>query len=226
MAFWIPKYMMGRLAWERQISLVSGVDPVSIQAAAIARKGLLNEVNFTFGVITSSPGSSRPSSAGGLGDKLRKRYGGAYLLTSGYAILLAFPCTLAMLKWPLTTTRTPFGPRGWPVFRGVFFSSSIRGRRIRRWPMYDLRSSAHGVCDEHFHFARARRRDSPPLIGWVMRETTWDRAFTLVSLMMILASTLWFIGARYLASDEQAAEKAQAELENGETTAPAEGDKA
>jgi MFS transporter, Spinster family, sphingosine-1-phosphate transporter len=46
---------------------------------------------------------------------------------------------------------------------------------------------------------------SPPLIGWIARHTSWDLAFGLVSLMMILASVLWLIGARYLAQDEEAA---------------------
>ena len=45
---------------------------------------------------------------------------------------------------------------------------------------------------------------SPPLVGWVTEKTTWDTAFMLVSLMMVLASVLWLIGSRYLAHDEDA----------------------
>ena len=51
---------------------------------------------------------------------------------------------------------------------------------------------------------------SPPLIGWVKKVSTWNTAFGLVSLMMILASALWFIGARYLAADTEAMEKIEA----------------
>jgi cyanate permease len=51
---------------------------------------------------------------------------------------------------------------------------------------------------------------SPPLIGWVKNHTSWDTAFTLVSLMMVLASALWFIAARYLGKDTAAVEQIEA----------------
>ena len=38
-------------------------------------------------------------------------------------------------------------------------------------------------------------------------HTNWDTAFTLVSLMMVLASALWFIAARYLGKDTAAVEQ-------------------
>jgi cyanate permease len=60
---------------------------------------------------------------------------------------------------------------------------------------------------------------SPPLIGWVKTHTSWDTAFTLVSLMMVLASALWFMAARYLGRDTEAVEKIEAERDAEEAKA-------
>jgi hypothetical protein len=49
------------------------------------------------------------------------------------------------------------------------------------------------------------------LIGWLKDKTSWNTAFVLVSLMMMLASALWFIGARYLDKDTEAVTRLEAE---------------
>jgi fucose permease len=49
---------------------------------------------------------------------------------------------------------------------------------------------------------------SPPLIGWIAQETkSMNMAFGLVSVMMVVASVFWLLGARYLGRDTEAAEK-------------------
>ena len=77
-------------------------------------KSLLADVTTTFGIIVVIAGIVSTFIGGWVCDKLRPRMRGAYLFVSGLAILVAFPCTLAML-W------TPF-PYAWAtVFGSVFF---------------------------------------------------------------------------------------------------------
>jgi dipeptide/tripeptide permease len=42
---------------------------------------------------------------------------------------------------------------------------------------------------------------SPPLLGKIARQFSWDTAFALVAAMMALAGLLWLWGCRYLSSD-------------------------
>ena len=61
--------------------------------------------------------------------------------------------------------------------------------------------------------------DVATVIGLVKDKTSWDTAFNLVSLMMVLASALWFIAARYLGKDTEAVEKIESERDAAETQA-------
>ena len=131
----------------------------------------------------------------------RPRFAGAYFTVSGVAILLAFPCTLAMLKLPF--------PYAWiAVFGAVFFlffNTGPANTALANVTSPAMRATAFAINIFLIHaFGDAL---SPPLIGWVKSHTNWDTAFTLVSLMMVLASALWFIAARYLGADTAAVEQ-------------------
>jgi len=200
-SFWIPKYMTLRLA-EQQ-----GLQPLGVLAPITAMdqsNKLLTEVNTTFGIIVVIAGIVSTLSGSWLADKLRPRFRGAYFLVSAVAILIAFPCTLAMMRLPF--------PYAWfAVFGAVFFlffNTGPANTALANVTSPNMRATAFAMNIFLIHeFGDAL---SPPLIGWVKRHTSWNTAFLLVSLMMVLASALWFIAARYLGSDTEAVEKIEA----------------
>jgi hypothetical protein len=49
---------------------------------------------------------------------------------------------------------------------------------------------------------------APPLIGFVADRTNMDVAFLVVTATMFIAGVLWLCGAKFLAADTAAAEKA------------------
>ena len=209
-AFWIPKYMTQRIAQDQ------GLPPLTV-LGDLGTFGQFNkilaEVNTTFGIIVVIAGILSTLAGSWLGDKLRPRFSGAYFSVSGVAILLAFPCTLAMLKLPF--------PYAWfAVFGAVFFlffNTGPANTALANVTSPAMRATAFAINIFLIHaFGDAM---SPPLIGWVKSHTNWDTAFSLVSLTMVLASALWFIAARYLGADTAAIEKIESEREAEEAKA-------
>ena len=209
-SFWIPKYMTQRLALQSGLQMRAALGDVTSLDQATK---LLTEVNTTFGAIVVVAGILSTFAGGWLGDKLRVRFRGAYFLVSGLAILLAFPCTLAMLWLPF--------PYAWfAVFGAVFFlffNTGPANTALANVTSSRMRATAFALNIFLIHaFGDAI---SPPLVGWVKSNSSWDTAFGLVSLTMVLASVLWFIGARYLPADTEAMEKLEATRDAEEATA-------
>lgn len=203
-SFWIPKYMTLRLAEQQGLPTLTALGQV---AALDQFNKLLTEVNTTFGIIVVIAGLLSTFIGGWLGDKLRPRFSGAYFLISGFAILLAFPCTLAMLWLPF--------PFAWyAVFGAVFFlffNTGPANTALANVTAPNMRATAFAMNIFFLHaFGDAI---SPPLIGAIKDRTSWDTAFILVSLTMVLASALWFIGARYLGADTEAVTRLEAQQE-------------
>ena len=200
-SFWIPKYMTLRVADQYGLTALAALGNIG---ALEQIKKLLTEVNTTFGIIVVIAGILSTFAGGWLGDRLRPRFPGAYFFLSGTAILFAFPCTLAMLKLPF--------PYAWfAVFGAVFFlffNTGPANTALANVTDPNMRATAFAMNIFLIHaFGDAV---SPPLIGWVKTHTSWDTAFVLVSLMMVLASALWFIGARYLGADTDAITRLEA----------------
>ena len=209
-AFWIPKYMSQRLAEQSGLSVLGALG--NLGAMGQFNK-ILSEVNTTFGIIVVIAGILSTLAGTWLGEKLRPRFSGAYFTVSGIAIVLAFPCTLAMLHLPF--------PYAWfAVFGAVFFlffNTGPANTALANVTSPAMRATAFAINIFFIHaFGDAI---SPPLIGWVKGKTSWDTAFTLVSLMMVLASALWFIAARYLGADTAAVEKIESARDSEEAKA-------
>lgn len=202
-SFWIPKYMQQRLAIHEGLGPLLAVEHATHVESPMMREHLtklLTDANTIFGVIVVISGIIATFTGGWLADKLRPRWRGAYFALSGIAMLLAFPCTLAMIWLPF--------PYAWiAVFFAVFFlffNTGPANTALANVTSSKFRATAFAL--NIFLIHALGDAISPPLIGWVKRVTNWDTAFVLVSLMMILASVLWFIAARHLGRDEDAAE--------------------
>ena len=191
-SFWIPKFMSGRVALSR------GLDPEQLDGAVRAQ--ILGEVNTTFGIIVVVAGIASTLLGSFIAEKLSKRHSGAYFLTSGGAILFAFPATLAMLHLSF--------PWAWvAVFCAVFFLFFNTGpANTALANVTSTRVRATGFALNIFAIHAFGDAISPLLVGWIKAETgSWNVAFGLVSVMMVLASGFWLIGARYLGRDTAAA---------------------
>ena len=189
-SFWIPSY----------IYEVRGAE--FMPPPLVPDEKLLSEINTTFGIIAVVGGLLGTVLGGWLGDKLRQRFGGAYFLVSGIAILCAFPATVMML-------RTPF-PMAWGfVFLAVFFlffNTGPANTALANVTSSTVRSTAFAL--NIFVIHALGDAISPPLIGWIAGKTSMNTAFYVVSLVMIVASVFWLIGIRYLARDTKAASAA------------------
>lgn len=183
-SFWLPRYLY------------------KFRAADFGGDPSLSRLTFTFGAITAIAGLLATLFGGWAGDWLRRYFRSAYFLVSGLGILLAFPATLAMLY-------TPF-PWAWGcIFIAVFFlffNSGPANAALANTTPAHVRSTAFALNILIIHaFGDAI---SPSLIGWIAGHTNMNVAFQLVSGTMILASTFWLIGARYLWRDTESVERA------------------
>ena len=117
-------------------------------------------------------------------------------------MLLAFPFTLLML-------RTPF-PFAWVfVFLAIFFlffNTGPANAALANVTPPATRATAFALNILMIH--ALGDAISPPLIGWIAGQTNMNTAFLTVSAMMVVASTLWLLGARYLGRDTAAIEAA------------------
>jgi MFS family permease len=202
-SFWIPKYMLDRIMVDRGLKPLHTIEQVLAKPPSDFMKlqidRILGEVNFTFGIIVVTAGFISTILGGWLGDKLRKRWHGSYFAISGVAIALAFPCTLGMIWLPF--------PYVWfAVFGAVFFlffNTGPANTALANVTTSPMRATAFAL--NIFLVHALGDAISPPLIGWIATQSSWSVAFVSVSLMMVVASVLWLIGARYLARDEAAA---------------------
>jgi len=213
-AFWIPKYMSQRIVEQQALGPFIALGNLDAMKQST---DILAEVNTTFGIIVVIAGIVSTLIGSWVGDRLRPRFSGAYFTVSGLSMLLAFPCTLAMLNLPF--------PYAWiAVFGAVFFlffNTGPANTALANVTSPAMRATAFAVNIFLIHaFGDAL---SPPLIGWVKGRTSWNTAFGLVSLMMLLASALWFIAARYLGRDTQAIEQIEAQRDALEAAQGAQG---
>jgi MFS family permease len=181
-AFWLPRYLY------------------EDRAADFGGAPSLGQINLIFGGIMVVAGLFATLLGGWAGDKLRARYPSAYFLVSGTGMLLAFPCTVLML-------RTPF-PGAWVlVFLAIFFlffNTGPANAALANVTPPATRATAFALNILVIH--ALGDAISPPLIGAIAGKSDMNTAFLAVSATMILASVLWFSGARFLGRDTAAVE--------------------
>jgi len=161
----------------------------------------LAHVNLVFGGITAVAGLVATIFGGWLGDRLARRFSGAYFYVSAGGMLLAFPSTLAMLYAPF--------PQAWvfcffAVFF-LFFNIGPANTAIANVTKPAVRATAFAVIIFVIHaFGDAI---SPPLIGAIADRWNLKTGFIVVSLMMLVAGALWLAGAKFLRSDADEASR-------------------
>src|SRR5207253_6802140 len=138
-----------------------------------------------FGAITVVAGLLATLAGGWAGDALRPRFGGAYFLVSGVAMLVGFPMILLML-W------TPF-PLAWVwVFAAVFclfFNTGPTNTILANVTHPSVRASGFALNILVIH--ALGDAISPPVMGWVRDHYNWETSFVVVSLLMLVGGVLW-----------------------------------
>lgn len=205
--FRIPSYVLNTAAMTAMTFAIGGISfwlpryLFTDRAADFGGAPSLARINMIFGAVTVGAGLSATLLGGWCGDWVRRTRASAYFLVSGFAMLLAFPATVLML-------RTPF-PAAWVlVFLAeffLFFNTGPANAALANVAPPAVRSTAFALNILLIH--ALGDAISPPLIGWIAGQTSMNAAFLLVSAMMVLASVFWLIGTRYLGRDTAAAEE-------------------
>lgn len=172
------------------------------------KAGELDRVNAIFGAITVVAGLGATLLGGWVGDRLTRRWSGAYFLVSGVGMLVGFPLFLGMLYAPF--------PMAWVfAFLAVFcmfFNTGPTNTIIANVTPAPLRATAYAFSIFMIHtFGDAI---SPPIIGAIADATKtqarpegdFNRAFLLVGLAIVLGGMAWLLGAAFLKQDTKAAE--------------------
>jgi MFS family permease len=157
------------------------------------------QVGTWFPAVLVVGGLAATLTGGWLGDRLRRRFGGAYFLVSGAGMLLACPFLLLML-------RTPF-PACWAVlFLAIFFlffNTGPSNTALANVVHPTVRATAFALNIFLIHLLGDAPASSA--LGWVSDHYGWPATFTAVAAVMALAGVLWLAGAPHLAADTDAA---------------------
>jgi MFS family permease len=157
-----------------------------------------------FGLITVVAGLISTLLGGWIGDKLRPRSGGAYFLVSGAGMLVACPLFITALYMPF--------PQSWgAMFIAIFFlflNTGPSNTALANVSLPDVRATAFAVNILVIHALGDVQAFW--LIGYVAGHTNMHVAFLFVSGIILASGIVWLLGAKYLAGDTAAVERATA----------------
>ena len=163
------------------------------------RPGAPAASTLIFGLITVAAGMSGTLLGGLLGDRLRVRFPGAYLLVSAAAMFAGFPLSLGALEAPF--------PWIWVlIFLTVFclfFNTGPTNTVLANVTPPSKRAAAFALSILITH--ALGDVISPVVIGLLSdRFQDLGTAFVLVALMFLVAGALWLAGAPHLQPDMDA----------------------
>jgi MFS transporter, Spinster family, sphingosine-1-phosphate transporter len=190
LAFFMPRYAVTRIKDE--------MGTIAPERLAEVTGKLLEEVNYTFGIIVVVSGLGATILGGYVGDKLKARFSGAYFLVSGMAMTLGFPFILAALWAPFT----PF-PWAWIcIFLAcfcLFFNTGPTNTILANVTHPSIRASAFALNILIIH--ALGDAISPLIIGVINDYTSMTVGFLTVSFMFLVAAAAWFLGVKHLKRD-------------------------
>ena len=193
-----PSYVLNTLGMTALTFAIGGVAywmPAYIHVSR-GQPGL-DRVNQIFGAITVVSGISATYLGGLAGDRLTRRWPGAYFLVSGLAMLLAFPCFQLVLS-------TPF-PWCWGLIFltefFLFFNTGPTNTILANVTHPAIRSTAFAINILIIHLLGDAL--SPPLIGMLADQRGGDMnfGFSAVSAAILVGAFVWLWATRYLQRD-------------------------
>lgn len=161
--------------------------------------GLIDPVMF-FGILTAGLGLVATLVGGLAGDALRGRFTGSYFVVSGTAMVVGFPMLLLMVALPFPLAWVPMAAFVFCLFFNTGPTNTILANVVH--PHLRSRGFALNILIIHL-FGDAV---SPAIMGRIIGSgNRYDRAFQLVSIMVLIGGILWLWGTRYLQRDTQRA---------------------
>ena len=189
-----PSYVLNTLGMSAMTFAIGGIAFWMPDYVAVHRQ-VPGSTTTIFGVLTVLSGLSGTLLGGIAGDKLSRRFGGAYFLVSGAAMLVGFPLFVAVLY-------TPF-PYAWGlVFLAcfcLFFNTGPTNTILANVTHPAMRATGFAV--NIFVIHSLGDVISPLIIGLIADKYNMNVAFQLVGCMFLVAAALWLAGAKYLARD-------------------------
>ncbi len=161
----------------------------------------LAHVGLMFGGLTALAGMLATPLGGWLGDKLSRRFPGAYFLVSAVGMLIGFPCFLLVLVAPF--------PAAWAlIFVAefcLFLNTGPTNTILANVTHPAIRASGYAMNILVIHLLGDAI--SPPLMGMItgMYGGNMNAGFVVVSLAILVSGVFWLLGAKHLARDTQLA---------------------
>ncbi len=158
-----------------------------------------------FGLVLVVSGLSATLLGGIVGDRLRRRWSGAYFIVSGLGMLAGFPVFLLILSPAIAF------PLAWVfIFLAcfcLFFNTGPTNAILANVTQPALRPMAFALNILLIH--ALGDVPSPLLIGLITDRFGGDMnvAFRVVAALFVLSGLFWLLGARFLARDTKLAEE-------------------
>jgi MFS family permease len=177
----------------------------------------LERANALFGGITVASGLLGTFLGGWLGDWLLRRTPRAYLLVSGWGMLLGVPAALVGLTAEDASVYLP------AIFVAevlVFLNTGPANAVLVNVVLPEVRATAIALSIAIYHLLGDV--PSPVLIGWVSDQTgSLETALLLTSAAMALSGLLYLAGARTLGEDTERVQRIVSEREAARDVGPA-----
>ncbi|MBL8762969.1 MAG: MFS transporter [Phycisphaerae bacterium] len=167
----------------------------------------LAHVNLTFGAITVAAGFAATLTGGWLGDRLTRRWPGAYFLVSAGGMFAGLPFFVGSLYVSFPAAYVLL----FAAIFCLFLNTGPANAILANVTTPEVRAT--GFALSIFLIHALGDAISPPLIGWLTDQTRsaempkgdMSLAFLLLSGFMGLSGVLWTLGARHLEQDTAAA---------------------
>jgi predicted MFS family arabinose efflux permease len=185
------------------------------------QRGLeLAEANALFGGITVVAGLVGTFLGGWLGDWLLRRTPRAYLLVSGWGMLLGVPAAIVGL---MAEQRGVYLPAIFVAEVMVFLNTGPANAVLVNVALPEVRATAIALSIAVFHLLGDV--PSPILIGWLSdRSGSLEQALLLTPAAMAVSGFLYLAGARTLGEDTERVRRVVAEREREHAASPAAAD--
>ena len=177
----------------------------------------LERANALFGGITVASGLLGTFLGGWLGDWLLRRTPRAYLLVSGWGMLLGVPAALVGLT---ADDASVYLPAIFVAEVFVFLNTGPANAVLVNVVLPEVRATAIALSIAIYHLLGDV--PSPVLIGWVSDRTgSLETALLLTSAAMALSGLLYLAGARTLGEDSERVRRTVVEREAERDAGPA-----
>lgn len=166
-----------------------------VDAARAQDAPKLGTINTIFGGIVAISGIVATLAGGWLGDRLTRRFPGAYFQVSGWAAIAGVPLFILVLF-------TPF-PLAWGFLFlsviGLFFNTGPSNTVLANVAPPAIRSSAFAINILAIHILGDAI--SPAIIGFIADHSSLRIGFCLLSLVILASAISWLFGSKHLATD-------------------------